>query len=94
MANSEPRQNSFLFTRFRKTRWPLTKGGLNFKTFIVTTRLGALRTSTIDTMLRLALQYYTIPQSCPSNPAFECTIFPKYKEVFAIPTFGIRISVG
>ena len=35
-------------------------------------------------------------QSCPSNPAFECTIDPKYKELFArkesaIPSFGIRI---
>ena len=36
-------------------------------------------------------------QSCPSNPAFECTIDPKYKELFArkesaIPSFGIRIQ--
>ena len=36
-------------------------------------------------------------QSCPSNPAFDCTINPKYQEVFArkesaIPTFGIRIQ--
>ena len=46
---------------------------------------------------KLALQYYTKLQSCPSNPAFECTINPKYKECFArkestIPTFGIRIQ--
>ena len=45
---------------------------------------------------KLALQYYTKLQSCPSNPAFECTIDPKYKELFArkespIPSFGIRI---
>ena len=45
----------------------------------------------------LALQYYTKLQSCPSNPAFECTIDPKYKELFArkesaIPSFGIRIQ--
>ena len=46
---------------------------------------------------KLALQYYTKLQSCPSNPAFECTIDPKYKELFArkesaIPSFGIRIQ--
>ena len=46
---------------------------------------------------KLALQYYTKLQSCPSNPAFECTINPKYQELFArkestIPTFGIRIK--
>ena len=46
---------------------------------------------------KLALQYYIKLQSCPSNPAFECTIDPKYKELFArkesaIPSFGIRIQ--
>ena len=46
---------------------------------------------------KLALKYYTKLQSCPSNPAFECTIDPKYKELFArkesaIPSFGIRIQ--
>ena len=46
---------------------------------------------------KLALQYYTKLQSCPSNPAFECTVYPKYQELFArkefaIPTFGIRIK--
>ena len=46
---------------------------------------------------KLTLQYYTKLQSCPSNPAFECTINPKYQEFFArkesaIPTFGIRIQ--
>ena len=46
---------------------------------------------------KLALQYYTKLQSCPSNPAFECTIDLKYKELFArkesaIPSFGIRIQ--
>ena len=44
---------------------------------------------------KLALQYYTKLPSCPSNPAFECTIDPKYKELFArkesaIPSLGIR----
>ena len=34
-------------------------------------------------MEKLALQYYTKLQSCPSNPAFECIIDPKYKELFA-----------
>ena len=46
---------------------------------------------------KLALQYYTKLQSCPSNPAFECTVNPKYQELFAskesaIPTFGIIIK--
>ena len=46
---------------------------------------------------KLALQYYIKLQSCPSNPAFESTINPKYKELFArkesaIPTFGIRMQ--
>ena len=72
--------------------------------------LGALRTSPVESLYaeaneaplslrreRLALQYYTKLQSCPSNPAFECTIDPKYKELFArkeslIPSFGIRIQ--
>ena len=72
--------------------------------------LGALRTSPVESLYveaneaplslrreKLALQYYTKLQSCPSNPAFECTIYPKYQELFArkesaIPTFGIRIK--
>ena len=70
--------------------------------------LGALRTSPVESLYveaneaplslrreKLALQYYTKLQSCPSNPAFECTIYPKYKECFArkaIPTFGIRVQ--
>ena len=67
--------------------------------------LGALRTSPVESLyveaneapLSLALQYHTKLQSCPSNPAFECTIDPKYKELFArkesaIPSFGIRIQ--
>ena len=72
--------------------------------------LGALRTSPVESLYveaneaplslrreKLALQYYTKLQSCSSNPAFECTINPKYKECFArkesaIPTFGIRIQ--
>ena len=58
--------------------------------------LGALRTSPVESLYveaneaplslrreKLALQYYTKLQSCPSNPAFECTIDPKYKELFA-----------
>ena len=73
-------------------------------------RLGALRTSPVESLYveaneatlslrreKLVLQYYTKLQSCPSNPAFECTIDPKYKEMFArkesaIPSFGIRIQ--
>ena len=72
--------------------------------------LGALRTSSVESLYveaiqaplslrreKLALQYYTKLQSCPSYPAFECTIDPKYKELFArkesaIPSFGIRIQ--
>ena len=72
--------------------------------------LGALRTSPVESLYveaneaplslrreKLALQYFTKVQSCPSNPAFECTINPKYKETFArkesaIPTFGIRVQ--
>ena len=72
--------------------------------------LGALRTSPVESLYveaneaplslrreKLALQYFTKLQSCPSNPAFECIINPKYKELFArkesaIPSFGIRIQ--
>ena len=72
--------------------------------------LGALRTSPIESLYfeaneaplslrreKLALQYFTKLRSCPSNPAFDCTINPKYQELFArkessIPTFGIRIK--
>ena len=71
--------------------------------------LGALRTSPVESLYveaneaplslrreKLA-QYFTKLQSCPSNPAFKCTINPKYKELFArkesaIPSFGIRIQ--
>ena len=72
--------------------------------------LGALRTSPVESLYfeaneaplslrreKLALQYYSKLQSCPSNPAFDCTTNPKYQEFFArkestIPTFGIRIQ--
>ena len=72
--------------------------------------LGALRTSPVESLYieaneaplslrreELALQYFTKLQSCPSNPAFDCTINPKYQEFFArkesaIPTFGIRVK--
>ena len=72
--------------------------------------LCALRTSPVESLYveanegplslrreKLALQYYTKLQSCPSNPAIECTVNPKYQELFArkesaIPTFGIRIK--
>ena len=72
--------------------------------------LGALRTSPVESLYveaneaplslrreKLALQYFTKLQSCPSNPAFECTINPKYKDLFArkesaIPSFGIRMQ--
>ena len=71
---------------------------------------GALRTSPVESIYveangaplilrqeKLALQYFTKLQSCPSNPAFACTINPKYKELFArkesaIPSFGIRMQ--
>ena len=52
---------------------------------------GVLRTSPVERLYvganesplslrreKLALQYFTKLQSCPSNPAFECTINPKY----------------
>ena len=72
--------------------------------------LRALRTSPVESLYveaneaplslrreKLALQYFTKLQSCPSNPAFDCTINPKYQEFFvrkesAIPTFGIRVK--
>ena len=72
--------------------------------------LGALRPSPVDSLYveaneaplslrreKLALQYYTKIQSCSSNRAFECTIDPKYKDLFvrkepAIPSFGIIIQ--
>ena len=72
--------------------------------------LGALRTSPVESLYveaneapwslrreKLALQYFTKLQSCPSNPAFDCTIHPKYKEFFArkesaIPSFGIKMQ--
>ena len=72
-------------------------------------RLGELRTSPVESLYveaneaplsvrreKLALQYYTKLQSCPSNPAFDCSIHPKYQESFAgkesaIPTVGIHI---
>ena len=72
--------------------------------------LGALRTSPVESLYveaneaplslrreKLALQYYTKLQSCQSNPSFDCTINPKYQDIFArkesaIPTFGIRIQ--
>ena len=72
--------------------------------------LGALRTSPVESFYvkaneaplslrreKLALHCYSKLQSCPSNPAFDCTINPKYQEFFArkesaIPTFGIRIQ--
>ena len=72
--------------------------------------LGALLTSPVESLYveadeaplslrreKLDLQYYTKLQSCPSNAAFECTVNPKYQELFAreesaIPTFGIRIK--
>ena len=72
--------------------------------------LGALRTSPVESLYveaneaplslrqeKVALQYFTKLQSCPSNPAFECTLNSKYKDFFAtkesaIPSFGIRIQ--
>ena len=71
--------------------------------------LGALRTSVESLYVeaneaplglrreKLALQCYTKLLSCQSNPAFDCTINPKYQDIFArkesaIPTSGIRIQ--
>ena len=72
--------------------------------------LGAFRTSPTESLYaeanetplslrreKLSLQYFTKLQSCPSNPAYNCTIHPKYKELFArketaIPSFGIRME--
>ena len=59
--------------------------------------LGALAPLSLRREKLALIQYYTKLQSCPSNSAFECTIYPKYKEYFArkelaIPTFGIRIQ--
>ena len=72
--------------------------------------LGALRTSPIESLYveangaplslrreKLALQFYIKLQSCPSKPAFDCTINPKYQEYLArkesvIPTFGIQVQ--
>ena len=60
--------------------------------------LGALRTSPVESLYVEANEApFTKLQSCPSNPAFECTINPKYKELFArkesaISSFGIRMQ--
>ena len=72
--------------------------------------LCALRTSPMESLYvevneaplslrreKLAVQYFTKLHSCPSNPAFECTINPKYKELFArkgstTPSFGIKMQ--
>ena len=72
--------------------------------------LGAFRTSPTESLYaeanetplslrrkKLSLQYFTKLQSCPFNPAYNCTIHPKYKELFAsketaIPSFGIRME--
>ena len=71
---------------------------------------GAERTSPVESLYveaneaplslrreKLALQYYTKLQFCPSNPSFNCTINPKHQDIFArkesaIPTFGTRIQ--
>ena len=58
--------------------------------------LDAFRTSPVESLYadpneatlnirreKLALQYYTKLLSCPSNPAFECIVNPKYQELFA-----------
>ena len=44
---------------------------------------------------KLALQYYTklIQKSCPSNPAFDCIINPKYQEFFVRKNQLFPISV-
>ena len=46
---------------------------------------------------KLALQYSTKLESCPSNPAYDCTFNPKYKQHFerkekTIKPFGLRMK--
>ena len=46
---------------------------------------------------KLALQYSTKLKSCPSNPAYDCTFNPKYKQPFErkekiIKPFGLRMK--
>ena len=70
--------------------------------------LGAFRTSPIDSLYaeaheappqirseKLALQYYT--KSSPSNPTYDCTFDPKYRQYFdqkkkSIRPFGFRVE--
>ena len=72
--------------------------------------LGAFRTSPIDSLYteaheaslqirseKLALQYYTKLKSSPSNPAYDCTFDPKYRQYFdqkekSIRPFGLRME--
>jgi ribonuclease HI len=70
--------------------------------------LGAFRTSPVDSLQveanepplvlrrnKLAIQYATKLKSNPSNPAYQVTFNPQYKELFTskpnlIPSFGLR----
>ena len=72
--------------------------------------LGAFRTSPIDSLYtevhkaplqirseKLALQYYTKLKSSPSNPAYDCTFDPKYRQYFdqkekSIRPFGLHME--
>ena len=72
--------------------------------------LGAFRTSPIDSLYaeayeaplqirseKLALQYYTKLKSSLSNPAYDCTFDPKYRQYFdqkekSIRPFGLRME--
>ena len=72
--------------------------------------LGAIRISPIDSLYtkaheaplqirseKLALQYYTKLKSSPSNPAYDCTFHPKYRQYFdqkerSIRPFGLRME--
>ena len=73
--------------------------------------LGAYSTSPIESLYteadkppltlrgeKLALQYSTKLKSCPSNPAYDCTFNPKYKQHFerkekTIKPFGLRMML-
>ena len=73
--------------------------------------LGAFRTFPIDSLYaeaheapllirseKLALQYYTKLKSSPSNPAYDCTFDPKYRQYFdqkekSIRPFGLHRSL-
>ena len=74
--------------------------------------LGAYRTSPVNSLYseaheppldlrreKLALQYLLKLKSCPNNPAYDCTFYPKYQELFnmrekTIKPFGLRMKAN